>query len=319
MNGRYQSADFGRVAVLLGGNSAEREVSLRSGQAVLASLLRQSVDAFAFDPAESQLTDLIKEKVDRVLIMLHGRGGEDGTVQGALEWLGVPYTGSGVLGSALAMDKIRSKQIWESRGLPTAKYQIADKTSFEAGSCSAIMKKLGNKVMVKPAREGSSIGMAKVTSAKQLETAIQDAFNYDNQVLLEQFIDGPEYTVSLVQGQALPSIRMSTPHTFYDYAAKYHDNTTEYFCPSGLSDSQEAELAMLCTEAFYALSGKGWGRVDVMQQSDGSFCLLESNTVPGMTEKSLVPKAANVAGMDFDSLTRAILETSMPDELADFG
>ena len=319
MNGRYQSADFGRVAVLLGGNSAEREVSLRSGQAVLASLLRQSVDAFAFDPAESQLTDLIKEKVDRVLIMLHGRGGEDGTVQGALEWLGVPYTGSGVLGSALAMDKIRSKQIWESRGLPTAKYQIADKTSFEAGSCSAIMKKLGNKVMVKPAREGSSIGMAKVTSAKQLETAIQDAFNYDNQVLLEQFIDGPEYTVSLVQGRALPSIRMSTPHTFYDYAAKYHDNTTEYFCPSGLSDSQEAELATLCSEAFYALSGKGWGRVDVMQQSDGSFCLLESNTVPGMTEKSLVPKAANVAGMDFDSLTRAILETSMPDELADFG
>ena len=319
MNERYQSADFGRVAVLLGGNSAEREVSLRSGQAVLASLLRQSVDAFAFDPAESQLTDLIKEKVDRVLIMLHGRGGEDGTVQGALEWLGVPYTGSGVLGSALAMDKIRSKQIWESRGLPTAKYQIADKTSFEAGSCSAIMKKLGNKVMVKPAREGSSIGMAKVTSAKQLETAIQDAFNYDNQVLLEQFIDGPEYTVSLVQGQALPSIRMSTPHTFYDYAAKYHDNTTEYFCPSGLSDSQEAELAMLCSEAFYALSGKGWGRVDVMQQSDGSFCLLESNTVPGMTEKSLVPKAAKVAGMNFDSLTRAILETSMPDELADFG
>ncbi|QCZ92769.1 D-alanine--D-alanine ligase [Salinimonas iocasae] len=319
MNGRYQSADFGRVAVLLGGNSAEREVSLRSGQAVLASLLRQSVDAFAFDPAESQLTDLIKEKVDRVLIMLHGRGGEDGTVQGALEWLGVPYTGSGVLGSALAMDKIRSKQIWESRGLPTAKYQIADKTSFEAGSCSAIMKKLGNKVMVKPAREGSSIGMAKVTSAKQLETAIQDAFNYDNQVLLEQFIDGPEYTVSLVQGRALPSIRMSTPHTFYDYAAKYHDNTTEYFCPSGLSDSQEAELATLCSEAFYALSGKGWGRVDVMQQSDGSFCLLESNTVPGMTEKSLVPKAAKVAGMNFDSLTRAILETSMPDELADFG
>ncbi|MBD3586108.1 D-alanine--D-alanine ligase [Salinimonas sp. HHU 13199] len=319
MNDRYQTTDFGRVAVLLGGNSAEREVSLRSGQAVLASLQRQSIEAFAFDPAKSQLTDLIKEKVDRVLIMLHGRGGEDGTVQGALEWLEIPYTGSGVLGSALAMDKIRSKQIWESRGLPTAKYQIADKTSFEAGSCSAIMQKLGNKVMVKPAREGSSIGMAKVTSAKQLETAIQDAFNYDNQVLLEQFIDGPEYTVSLVQGRALPSIRMSTPHTFYDYAAKYHDNTTEYFCPSGLTDSQEAELARLSTEAFYALSGKGWGRVDVMQQNDGSFCLLESNTVPGMTEKSLVPKAAKVAGMDFDRLTRAILETSMPDEMTDFG
>lgn len=317
MNDQYQANDFGRVAVLLGGNSAEREVSLRSGKAVLQSLKRQSVDAIGFDPAESQLTDLIKEKVDRVIIMLHGRGGEDGTVQGALEWLGIPYTGSGVLGSALSMDKIRSKQIWESRGLPTAKYQIADKTGFEAGSCGAIMEKLGNKVMVKPAREGSSIGMAKVTSAKQLETAIQDAFKYDNQVLLEQFIDGPEFTVSLIQGRAMPSIRMSTPHTFYDYAAKYHDDTTEYFCPSGLSDKQEAELAQLATDAFYALSGRGWGRVDIMQDNAGRFCLLESNTVPGMTEKSLVPKAARVAGIEFDALTRAILETSMPDVLAE--
>lgn len=311
MHSAGQSDKYGRVAVLLGGHSAEREVSLRSGQAVINSLQQQGVDAFGFDPAERQITDLIKENVDRAVIMLHGRGGEDGTVQGALEWLGIPYTGSGVLGSALAMDKIRSKQIWESRGLPTAKYQIADKTDFEAGSCSAIMQRLGNKVMVKPAREGSSIGMAKVTSAKQLDTAIQDAFNYDNQVLLEQFIDGAEYTVAFLAGRALPSIRMSTPHTFYDYAAKYQDDTTQYFCPSGLSASDEAALAALAKEAFVALSGQGWGRVDVMQDTNGAFFLLESNTVPGMTQKSLVPKAARAAGLDFDQLCREILNTSL--------
>lgn len=313
MSNTYQASDFGRVAVLLGGDSAEREVSLRSGKAVAAALQRQGIDVIEFDPANRQITDLIEEKVDRALIMLHGRGGEDGSMQGALQQLKIPYTGSGVLGSALAMDKIHSKQIWESLGMPTAKYQIADKSDFEAGSCSAIMERLGNKVMVKPACEGSSIGMAKVTSAKQLETAIQDAFNYDNQVLLEQFIDGPEFTVALLQGKALPSIRMSTPHTFYDYAAKYQDDTTQYFCPSGLSDEQEARLAELASKAFHALSGKGWGRVDVMQDASGDFYLLESNTVPGMTEKSLVPKAARVAGIDFDALTLAILATSMPE------
>lgn len=313
MSNTYQASDFGRVAVLLGGDSAEREVSLRSGKAVAAALQRQGIDVIEFDPANRHITDLIEEKVDRALIMLHGRGGEDGSMQGALQQLKIPYTGSGVLGSALAMDKIHSKQIWESLGMPTAKYQIADKSDFEAGSCSAIMERLGNKVMVKPACEGSSIGMAKVTSAKQLETAIQDAFNYDNQVLLEQFIDGPEFTVALLQGKALPSIRMSTPHTFYDYAAKYQDDTTQYFCPSGLSDEQEARLAELASKAFHALSGKGWGRVDVMQDASGDFYLLESNTVPGMTEKSLVPKAARVAGIDFDALTLAILATSMPE------
>ncbi|RDV29069.1 D-alanine--D-alanine ligase [Alteromonas aestuariivivens] len=302
--------NFGRVAVMFGGESAEREVSLNSGTAVLNALLRQGVDAFKFDPAERPLTELLAEKVDRVFIMLHGRGGEDGSMQGALQQLKIPYTGSGVLGSALAMDKIHTKQVWQSLNLPTAKYQIADKSGFEAGSCSAIMRQLGNEVMVKPAREGSSIGMAKVTSAKQLETAIQDAFNYDNQVLLEQYINGPELTVAVLQGKALPSIRMSTPHTFYDYAAKYQDNTTEYFCPSGLSEQQETELAELSVTAFNALSGSGWGRVDVMQDADGNFYLLEANTVPGMTEKSLVPKAAATAGMSFDQLTLAILSTS---------
>jgi D-alanine-D-alanine ligase len=234
-------------------------------------------------------------------------------MQGALQFLKIPYTGSRVLGSALAMDKIHTKQVWQSLGLPTAKYEIADKRHFEAGKCSAIMDKLGNEVMVKPAREGSSIGMARVTSAKQLETAIQDAFKYDNQVLLEQYIDGPEFTVSVLQGQALPSIRMSTPHTFYDYAAKYQDNTTEYYCPSGLSEEQEAQLAKLASRAFDAISGSGWGRIDVMQDNQRQFYLLEANTVPGMTEKSLVPKAAKVAGLTFDELVLSILSTSFDD------
>jgi D-alanine-D-alanine ligase len=314
---KYDAAEFGKVAVMFGGDSAERDVSLNSGNAVLAALLRENVNAIAFDPAERPLTDLISEKVDRVLIMLHGRGGEDGSMQGALQLLKIPYTGTPVLGSALAMDKIHTKQVWQSLGLPTAKYEIADKRRFEAGKCSAIMEKLGNEVMVKPAREGSSIGMARVTSAEQLENAIQDAFNYDNQVLLEQYIKGPEFTVSVIQGQALPSIRMSTPHTFYDYAAKYQDDTTEYFCPSGLSDEQEAHLAQLSTQAFDSISGSGWGRIDVMQDGDGHFYLLEANTVPGMTEKSLVPKAAKVAGLSFDELVLAILATSFdPDSRA---
>lgn len=308
----YSAQQYGRVAVMLGGESAERAVSLNSGKAVLNALQSAGVDAFAFDTAERQLTDLIAENVDRVMIMLHGRGGEDGSMQGALQQLGIPYTGSGVLGSALSMDKIHTKQIWQCLQLPTAKYEIAVKSRFEAGSCGAIMEKLGGIVMVKPAREGSSIGMAKVTSAKQLETAVQDAFNYDNQVLIEQFVDGLEYTVSVVQGKALPSIRMSTPHTFYDYSAKYQDNTTQYFCPSGLSDEQESTLAQLCTNAFEALSASGWGRVDVMQdRHTGQFYLLEANTVPGMTEKSLVPKAAAAAGISFQELVLAVLATSM--------
>ncbi len=311
----FSNANLGKVAVLLGGDSAEREVSLNSGNAVLQALLRKGVDAIGFDPSERPLTDLLDEKIDRVIIMLHGRGGEDGSMQGALQLLKIPYTGSSVLGSALAMDKIHTKQVWQSVGLPTAKYQIADKRHFEAGSCSAIMSELGNEVMVKPAREGSSIGMARVTSAKQLENAIQDAFNYDNQVLLEQFIDGPEFTVAVLQGQALPSIRMSTPHTFYDYAAKYQDNTTEYYCPSGLPDDQEKELAELASSAFSAVSGSGWGRIDVMQDKTGQFFLLEANTVPGMTEKSLVPKAAQVAGIGFDDLVLAILHTSFEKDI----
>ena len=302
---------FGKVAVMLGGNSAEREVSLNSGHAVLNALRSQKIDAHAFDPSERPLTDLLNEKFDRVLIMLHGRGGEDGSLQGALQQLEIPYTGSGVLGSALAMDKVHTKQVWQCLGLPTAKYKIAEKRHFDVGSCGAIMHELGNIVMVKPAREGSSIGMAKVTSAKQLETAVAKAFEYDRHVLIEQFIDGAEYTVAVLNGRVLPSIRMSTPHVFYDYSAKYQDNTTEYFCPSGLSYEREQRIGALSLQAFDALSCSGWGRLDFMQDKHGEFYLLEANTVPGMTEKSLVPKAANAAGISFAELVVSILATSL--------
>lgn len=302
--------ECGKVAVMFGGESAEREISLASGQAVLKALQGAGIDAHAFDPALRPLPELLQQSFERVVVMLHGRGGEDGSMQGALQLLGLPYTGSGVLGSALAMDKIHSKQVWQSLGLPTADYKIIEKSRFDTGSCEAIMASLGNTAMVKPAREGSSIGMAKVTSAKQLETAIQDAFNYDNHVLVEQFISGAELTVTILHGQALPSIRMSTPHIFYDYSAKYQDDSTEYFCPSGLSAEQEQQVAELSCRAFAAVSASGWGRVDLMQDHSGKFYLLEANTVPGMTEKSLVPKAARQAGLDFTDLCKQILLTS---------
>ncbi|GAA0855551.1 D-alanine--D-alanine ligase [Aliiglaciecola litoralis] len=306
-----KAVQFGKVAVMFGGHSAEREVSLRSGNAVLDALQSVGIDAHGFDPADQPISQLVEQRFDRVMIMLHGKGGEDGSLQGALQLLKIPYTGSGVLGSALAMDKVRTKQIWQTLGLPTAKYQIAEKRSFDAGSCEVIMRDLGDIVMVKPAQEGSSIGMTKATSATQLETAIQDAFKYDSTVLLEQFIQGPEYTVTILNGEALPSIRMSTPRTFYDYAAKYHSDSTEYFCPSGLSADEESMLGSLSTSAFLAVDGSGWGRVDLMRDQQGQFYLLEANTVPGMTEKSLVPMAAKQAGMSFAELAVAILQTSV--------
>jgi D-alanine-D-alanine ligase len=302
--------DYGKVAVMLGGTSAEREVSLNSGKAVLLGLLEMGVDAHAFDPAEQPLTKLLDEKFERVVIMLHGRGGEDGSLQGALQQLNLPYSGSGVLGSALCMDKIRSKQVWQSLGLPTAIYKIADKRSFDAGSCKAIMAELGSEVMVKPAQEGSSIGMAKVNSALQLEIAIQDAFKYDDKVLIEQFVHGSEYTVSILNGKALPSISMSTPRVFYDYAAKYQADSTVYSCPSGLPDALETMLGELALDAFDALAGSGWGRVDFMQDKLGRFYLLEANTVPGMTEKSLLPMAAKEAGLSFAELSLSVLATA---------
>lgn len=307
----YASHEFGKVAVMLGGHSAEREVSLKSGHAVLSALLRQGVHAIAFDPAERRLEELCQEGVDRVCIMLHGRGGEDGTLQGALTSMHIPYTGSGVLGSALAMDKIRTKQIWQSLGLPTAQYRVVEPPSYTVDMCDDVLIQLGGEVMVKPAREGSSIGMARVASPQALHTAISAAFEFDPQVLVEQFVRGQEYTVSIVGEAVLPSIRMSTPNQFYDYSAKYQSNSTSYYCPSGLNEEDETRLGMLAYHAFRAVDGAGWGRVDAMRDQNGQFFLLEVNTVPGMTEKSLVPKAAAAAGIDFDTLVMQILATSM--------
>ncbi|WP_088329976.1 D-alanine--D-alanine ligase [Lacimicrobium sp. SS2-24] len=304
-------SDFGKVAVMFGGSSAEREVSLKSGTAVLQALQEYGVDAHAFDPAQRPLSDLLDDQFDRVVIMLHGRGGEDGSMQGALQLLGLPYTGTGVLGSALAMDKVRSKQVWQSLGLPTSDFVVAEKSTFDAACCEDIIERLGGTVMVKPAREGSSIGMAKVKTAEALHIAITKAFEYDSDVLLERFIQGREFTVSLLHGRALPSIRMQTPRDFYDYEAKYQASNTQYFCPAGLTDEVEAQLATLAQRAFHAVDGKGWGRVDFMQDEQGQFYLLEVNTVPGMTAKSLVPMAAKATGIDFAQLSLAVLQTSL--------
>ncbi|GGA96589.1 D-alanine--D-alanine ligase [Agarivorans gilvus] len=297
-----------RVAVLYGGDSAEREVSLRSGKAVLAGLLRAGINAEGIDTRDVDLSLLKQKKYSHVFIALHGRGGEDGTLQGALEYLNLPYTGSRVLGSALAMDKIRCKQIWQNLGLPTAAYAIVEKQTYQAEQAEAMLQQLGGDVIVKPALEGSSIGMAKASTAKQLEQAINDAFAYDSRVLVEQWISGAEYTVSILGDQVLPSIRMQTPHAFYDYDAKYQSNSTEYFCPSGLSEQQEQELAEIAMQAFKAVDCEGWGRVDFMADAQGNWYLLEVNTSPGMTEKSLVPMAAKQHGLSFDQLVVSILD-----------
>ncbi len=297
-----------RVAVLYGGDSAEREVSLKSGSAVLSGLLRAGINAEGVDTKGFDLNLLKQKKYSHVFIALHGRGGEDGTLQGALEYLGLPYTGSRVLGSALAMDKIRCKQIWQNIGLPTAAYAIVEQDSYMPEDAVEILAKLSGEVIVKPALEGSSIGMAKADSAEQLQEAIENAFEYDTRVLIEQWITGAEYTVSIVGGTVMPSIRMQTPHSFYDYSAKYQSSSTEYFCPSGLSDEQEAQLAEIALKAFKSVDCEGWGRVDFMADQQGNWYLLEVNTSPGMTEKSLVPMAAKQYGLSFDQLVVSILD-----------
>lgn len=311
---------FGKVAVILGGNSAEREVSLASGKAIVDALVDYGINAFSFDPKFHSICELESESVDRVFIALHGRGGEDGSIQGALEQLNIPYTGSGVTGSALSIDKVLSKLIWHARQMPTAKYMVISKDEFSPADASNIMATLGPAVMVKPSLEGSSLGMAKATDELSLVSAIKNAFEYDTQVLVESFIVGPEYTVSILGQQALPSITMKSATGFYDYYAKYQASTTEYHCPSGLSEEDEAYVQNLALEAFKALQGKGWGRVDLMREdtydettgkATGRFYLLESNTVPGMTKTSLVPKAAKQAGLSFEQLVVNILAQTM--------
>jgi len=303
--------DFGRVAVLFGGNSAEREVSLRSGNAILSALLRQGVNAIAIDPKVDDLVDLQKKSIDRVFIALHGRGGEDGTIQGFLTTLNIPFTGSDVMSSAIAMDKSKTKQIWQSVNLPTADYQIIIKDDFDQRQAKDILASLSGKAIVKPVNEGSSIGMAKVENAEQLIDALSNAFKFDNKVLLEAWITGQEYTVSMLNGKVLPAIRMQTNHTFYDYAAKYQSGDTEYYCPCGLEQSALTVLNELSEKAFEAIGCSGWGRIDAMLDQTGNWHLLEVNTVPGMTETSLVPKAAKQAGYDFDQLVLQILKQTL--------
>lgn len=298
---------FGRVAVLFGGKSAEREVSLKSGAAVLAALQAAGVDAFGIDVGDDLLSRLSNEHIDRAFIVLHGRGGEDGSMQGLLECAGIPYTGSGILASALAMDKLRTKQVWQSLGLPTPRHVVL---ASEA-DCHAAAEELGFPLIVKPAHEGSSIGMAKVEGIAELIAAWRAASAYDSQVLVEQWIHGPEFTIATLRGVVLPPIGLGTPHTFYDYDAKYVANDTQYRIPCGLDTAKEQELKQLSARACEAVGIQGWARVDVMQDSAGAFWLLEVNTVPGMTDHSLVPMAARAAGLDFQQLVVAILDASL--------
>lgn len=293
-----------KIAVLYGGKAAEREVSLKSGAAVLDALRSRAVDAAGIDTAS--FDPAVLAGCGAAFIAVHGRGGEDGTLQGTLETLGIPYTGSGVMASAIGMDKTRTKLLWQACGLPTARFRAID-------DGRTWVDQLGGDwlpVMVKPAREGSSIGMSKVMDPARLGEAVALARGYDREVIVEEFIDGPEYTVAIVGDRALPPIRLETVTEFYDYEAKYLRNDTRYLCPCGLDAAREQELKELALAAFRAIGCRGWGRIDVMQGADGRFRLLEVNTVPGMTDHSLVPMAARADGMDFASLVMAILHES---------
>ena len=300
-----------KVAVLYGGNSAERDVSLKSGQAIAKGLEEAGFTVVLIDTKTVPLTDLLAKKIDRVFIALHGRGGEDGCLQGALEYLGISYTGSNVLGSSLSMDKVRSKQIFKACDIPTAPFTVVNKADFATLSLESILADLGGRVMVKPANEGSSIGMAQAKTIEQLRNALIEAFGFDTQVLLEAWIDGPEYTVTILGDKALPAIHMETPREFYDYEAKYQSTSTQYHCPCGLSERDENEIKALSINAFNATGAQGWGRVDIMRNQRGEWQVLEVNTVPGMTETSLVPKAAKVFGLNFSELVTQILQLSV--------
>jgi len=300
------AANFGKVAVLMGGQSAEREVSLRSGQAVLAALLRQGVDAYAVDVGVDVITHLATAAYDRAFITLHGRGGEDGVIQGALETLNLPYTGSGVSGSALGMDKYRCKLLWKGLGLPTADFvMLQSEQDLDAAAA------LGFPLMIKPSHEGSSVGMARVENQEELRRAWQDAAQYDADVMAEKWITGAEFTAAILGNEVLPLIRLETPHAFYDYAAKYEADDTTYLCPCGLDEAQEQQVQALALKAFHSVDAQGWGRVDLMQDECGHFLLLEINTSPGMTDHSLVPMAARAQGVEFDQLVWRILEDTL--------
>ncbi len=300
-----------KVAVLLGGTSAERDVSLLSGAAVLAGLKEAGVDAHPVDIRDVPVLSLKEQGFTKAFIALHGRGGEDGTLQGVLEFLDIPYTGSGVMASAITMDKLRSKFLWQGCGLPVSPYVALTRKQMDAGIDGDVadsIAALGMPLFVKPSREGSSVGISRVNHASQLHAALVEAFRHDYEVLVEAFLSGPEYTVAVIGDQIMPSIRIQAASEFYDYQAKYISDDTQYFCPSGLNDEQEAELSQLVIAAWRALGCSGWGRVDVMMGGDGRFYLLEVNTSPGMTSHSLVPMAAKQAGLSFSQLVVRILE-----------
>ena len=301
------AADFGRVAVLYGGSSAEREISLLSGAAVLAALQGRGVDAHGFDPAQRELGELRRDGYARAWIALHGPGGEDGTAQGALEFLGIPYTGSGVTGSAIGMDKLRTKRLAGAVGVPTPEFIVLR----TAADLDVALARLGLPMIVKPASQGSSVGMTRVETAADLPAAWRAATQHEPVAFAEPWITGGEYTVSILQGAALPSIRIETPRAFYDYEAKYLRDDTRYFCPAGLAADAERRLADLALVAFEVCGAEGWGRADFMMNAQGQALLLEINTVPGMTDHSLVPMAARAAGLDFGELVWRILETSL--------
>ncbi|BBQ69484.1 D-alanine--D-alanine ligase [Klebsiella quasipneumoniae subsp. similipneumoniae] len=300
-----------KIAVLFGGTSAEREVSLNSGAAVLAGLREAAVDAHPVDPRDVDITQLKKLGFKKAFIALHGRGGEDGTLQGLLDLIQLPYTGSGVMASAISMDKLRSKWLWQGAGLPVAPWVALTRAQFSAGLSADVEQQiaaLGLPLIIKPSREGSSVGMSKVSESCDLASALALAFQHDDEVLVEKWLSGPEFTVAIVGEEILPSIRIQTAGTFYDYEAKYLSDETQYFCP-GLEDpAREAAIQSLVLKAWNVLGCKGWGRIDVMLDSDGQFYLLEANTSPGMTSHSLVPMAARQAGMSFSQLVVRILD-----------
>jgi D-alanine-D-alanine ligase len=303
----YQASDFGKVAVLMGGESAERVISLESGQAVHEALCNAGIDAHAIDFNKNEFQTLMNSSFDRVFIALHGRGGEDGTIQGALETIGLPYTGSNVLSSALAMDKLRSKAIWRAENLPTpGAVELNEKSNW-----NQVAEDLKLPIMVKPAREGSSVGASKVTQADDLSFAWQQANEFDDRVMAESWIEGDEYTVPILGDTVLPMIKLETKRDFYDYQAKYEDDDTKYICPCGLDDDVEKKLGVLALQACNTLGVSGWSRVDLMIDKTNKPWLIEVNTVPGMTSHSLVPMAAKQAGLSFEQLVIQILATSM--------
>jgi D-alanine-D-alanine ligase len=302
-----QADEFGRVAVLLGGTSAEREISLMTGNAVLESLQRQGVDAHAVDTGEDPIAKLSAGGFDRAWNALHGRGGEDGQIQGVLETIGLPYTGTGVLGSALGMDKLRAKQVVSAWGLLTPRWEVMHGES----DADRVAGTIGFPMVVKPAGEGSSVGVSKVTEAPALIPAWREAAKFGPCVLVEEWIEGSEYFVTVLQGEALPIVRIETPREFYDYEAKYFSGDTSYFCPCGLDDEREKECRKAALIAFEATASHGWGRVDFLMRDDGPPQFLEINSIPGMTSHSLVPMSAREAGIDYDELVWRILETSM--------